>query len=122
MMNSRYARFRSHRSRRSPSTAEAVLWEVLRGRRLLGLKFRRQHPISEMIVDFAAPGIRLVVEVDGLAHESPQRRAADARRDHVLRSLGWSVMRFGAHQVINTPAEVEKALCEWVKHKVGGAT
>ncbi|MEO1994435.1 MAG: DUF559 domain-containing protein, partial [Planctomycetaceae bacterium] len=33
--------------------AESLLWSVLRGRRLCGLKFRRQHPVPPFIADFA---------------------------------------------------------------------
>ena len=42
---------------------------VLRARRLCGLKFRRQLPITPFIVDFACVEKRLVVEIDGGYHD-----------------------------------------------------
>ena len=53
--------------------------------------FRRQLVIGAYIVDFAAPAVRLVVEVDGGYHA--ERRRADARRDCALAELGWRVVR-----------------------------
>jgi very-short-patch-repair endonuclease len=62
--------------------------------------FRRQVPLvgSAFIADFFAPALRLVVEVDGSAHE--HRRRADARRDEKLRRLGYHVLRVDAALVM----------------------
>ncbi|HEY8476661.1 MAG TPA: DUF559 domain-containing protein, partial [Chloroflexota bacterium] len=49
--------------RKAPTRAEALLWSALKGRRLDGVKFRRQQPIGSFVVDFCAPERRLVVEV-----------------------------------------------------------
>ena len=51
--------------RRRQTPAEQALWARLRGRQLLGLKVRRQHPIDCYIVDFFCARAKLVVEVDG---------------------------------------------------------
>jgi len=80
-----------------PTTTEALLWEQLRGKRL-GVVFRRQVVIGRYIADFAAPSVRLVVEVDGGYHR--QRVAADGRRDRVLARLGWRVLRVSAAEVM----------------------
>ena len=53
---------------KSETDAEKILWERLRNKQLLGLKFRRQHPINIFIVDFYCHKIKLVVEVDGKIH------------------------------------------------------
>ena len=53
--------------RRAPTTTEALLWAELRGSRL-GVGFRRQVPIDRYIVDFLAPSVKVVVEVDGGYH------------------------------------------------------
>ncbi len=82
--------------RRSPTTTEALLWAELRGSRL-GVAFRRQVPIGRYIVDFLAPSVKLVVEVDGGYHAG--RGRADARRDRVLGELGYRVVRVSAEQV-----------------------
>ena len=54
--------------RKQSTAAERVLWDGLRGRRLAGLKFRRQHPLGLYIVDFCCPERNLIVEVDGEVH------------------------------------------------------
>jgi very-short-patch-repair endonuclease len=59
---------------------------------------RRRGVIGSFIADFAAPGARLVVEVDGGSHA--RRRAADARRDAKLRRVGWRVLRLDADLVL----------------------
>lgn len=50
------------------TAAEKALWEQLRARRFLNLKFRRQHPIFDFIADFYCHEHKLIVEVDGKYH------------------------------------------------------
>jgi very-short-patch-repair endonuclease len=73
--------------------AEVVLWTFLRRRALSGYKFRRQHPIGPFIADFACVAERLVVEVDGATHWTPEEVARDAKRTAFLKSNGWRVVR-----------------------------
>ncbi len=87
---------RAHAMRHQPTESEAKLWEALRGGKL-GVQFKRQVPIGEFIVDFLAPAVKLVVEVDGGSHRG--REAADARRDRKLVRLGYRVVRIPAAQV-----------------------
>lgn len=86
------------RSALTPS--EQALWALLRDKQL-GVWFRRQVPIGRFIADFAAVGVRLVVEVDGGYHAN--RRAADARRDRALARLGYRVLRLEAALVLEHP-------------------
>jgi len=65
--------------RRKPTRSEALLWAQLRGNKL-GVHFRRQHPLWPYVVDFFAPTVKLVVEVDGSAHDSFDAQAHDAHR------------------------------------------
>jgi very-short-patch-repair endonuclease len=83
--------------RLAPSEPERVLWQALRCCQL-GTQFRRQVVLQGYIVDFFAPGARLVVEVDG-AHHTPQR-GADERRDRALQAAGLTVLRLPAHLVL----------------------
>ena len=91
----------------SPTTTEAQLWQELRGSRL-GVAFRRQVPIGRYIVDFCAPSVRLVVEVDGGYHQG--RSGADQRRDRVLARRGWRVLRLPVEQVNGRMAEAIAAV------------
>ena len=70
--------------------SEAKLWSAI-NRKQLGVQFRSQVVIGSFIVDFLAPGLRLVVEIDGPYHA--RRLQADASRDRALRRLGYRVLR-----------------------------
>jgi very-short-patch-repair endonuclease len=87
----------ARQTRSAPTLSEARLWEALRGGRL-GVGFRRQAVVEGFIVDFLAPSLRLVVEVDGGYHA--QRARADARRDRVLARAGYRVVRVSAATVM----------------------
>ena len=88
---------RAHEMRHQPTPSEAALWSALKGGQL-GVAFRRQVLIgNRYIVDFLAPSIRLVVEVDGGCHA--RRAIADARRDRFLRSLDYNIVRVDANLV-----------------------
>ena len=82
--------------RRRSTKSEALLWAALRGKQL-GVKFRRQQPIGNFVVDFYASAARLVVEVDGGVHL--QQVKADAERQQQLESLGLRVVRVTAQAV-----------------------
>lgn len=77
--------------------AEDVLWRALRGRRLAGLKFRRQHPAEKLVPDFACPDHRLAIEVDGDVHDDLVER--DAARTQLLNEMGYRVIRFRNEEV-----------------------
>ncbi len=73
----------ARRMRRAPTRSEALLWGALRDRRC-GLKVRRQWVLAPYIVDFFVAAYRLVIEIDGSAHDSEAARAADAEREAEL--------------------------------------
>jgi len=80
--------------RQRQTAAEQVLWEALRGRRLDGIKFRRQHPIENTayVVDFLCYESRLVVEIDGGIHDTQVQD--DAIRQANIEAQGYRVIRF----------------------------
>jgi very-short-patch-repair endonuclease len=59
--------------RREPTDAEAAIWRLLRDRRLLQFKFRRQVPFQNFILDFVCFDRRLVIEIDGSQHALSER-------------------------------------------------
>jgi very-short-patch-repair endonuclease len=85
--------------RKEPTQSEKLLWHELRGRKVNHIKFRRQQPIGSFVVDFYAPSIRLVIEVDGSIHD--QQIEADFARQEILELLGLKVLRLSAYQVEN---------------------
>ncbi|MGI4792030.1 MAG: endonuclease domain-containing protein [Janthinobacterium lividum] len=78
--------------------AEQVLWEALRDRRLNGLRFRRQYPVGQFILDFYCPQHKLVVELDGGIHEA--RLEQDTARTEHLNAFGYHVIRFQNAEVL----------------------
>ena len=88
--------------RASLTPSEVALWRLINAGKL-GVWFRRQVVIGRYIVDFAAPAARVVIEVDGGYHS--RRRGADARRDRVLRRLGYRVLRLDAELVLRHPEQ-----------------
>lgn len=79
--------------RRQMPRSEALLWSYIRKRALNGARFRRQHPIGPYIADFACVAAKLVVEVDGHTHWTPEQLEHDARRTKYFANRGWRVLR-----------------------------
>jgi very-short-patch-repair endonuclease len=104
---------RAHWMRHEQTETEEALWRCLAGKQL-GVAFRRQVVIDRFIVDFLAPAIKLVVEVDGGYHS--RRVAADTLRTRVLERLGYRVVRVSAELVRTNLAEavavVRRAVAE----------
>jgi very-short-patch-repair endonuclease len=87
-------RDRAREMRTHMSLAEVRLWSHLRGDRLEGLRFRRQHPIGPYVADFFCPRRNLVVEVDGDSHFTPEQQRYDADRTNYFTELGLREIRF----------------------------
>jgi len=92
-----YTRAKAFRRRMTPP--EARLWRFVRGHRLRGYGFRRQHPIGPFILDFYCPEARLAVEVDGATHDGPDQIERDRRRTAWLGRRGVRVIRLRASSV-----------------------
>ena len=74
-------------------SAEAKLWSRLRARRLNGFKFVRQEPVGPYFADFCCLEEMLIVEVDGATHSTDAEIAHDARRETLLRTHGYRILR-----------------------------
>jgi very-short-patch-repair endonuclease len=75
-----------------PTLQEKMLWDVIRGKKLNELKFRRQFPIGRYIVDFYNHSHKHVIEIDGKIHENKTKY--DKNRDRYLKAYGFPVIRF----------------------------
>jgi very-short-patch-repair endonuclease len=91
---------RARALRRAMTLPEVLLWQALRGGQVGGMRFRRQHPIGPYVLDFYCPAIRLAVEIDGAAHDNPNRAGRDLRRDAWLGGQGIRVMRLPAADIL----------------------
>ena len=85
---------RARALRNEPTAAEAKLWGYLRNRQLDGLKFTRQDSIGPYFADFCCRTLKLIIEIDGVTHETPEELAHDARRTAFLENLGYRIIRF----------------------------
>ena len=83
--------------RRELTLAERKLWSALRGNKLSGVSFRRQHAIGNYIVDFVSIKKKLIIELDGSQHL--EQEEYDAERTKYLESQGYKVIRFWNNQV-----------------------
>jgi very-short-patch-repair endonuclease len=87
--------------RRQMSLPEVLLWKAIKGRKLQGLHFRKQHPIGPYVLDFYCQAERLAVEVDGSAHSFGDRPERDDRRDAWLMAQGIATLRLPAWLVLD---------------------
>ena len=80
--------------RSNSTSAEAVLWSMLKGKQIEGKRWRRQFSIGYYILDFYCPEIKLAVELDGNEHYTVIGKFNDERREEYLNSLGITIIRF----------------------------
>ncbi len=95
--------------------AEELLWQNLRGRKVAGLKFRRQHPIDKFIADFYCHEKNLVIELDGGIHDSKEQKEVDKVRTYELNELNITVLRFKNEEVLFDIHNVIKRIIEVCK-------
>ena len=100
--------------RREPTEAEDRLWQELRGRRLEGIKFRRQVPMPPYVVDFLCADAMLIVEVDGSQHGDDVR---DDVRTAFLKSRGFRVLRFWNDEVLREMNSVCDTILAYVRDR-----
>ena len=94
--------------RKQSTDVERLLWSHLRAGRFEGLKFRRQHPIGQYIVDFVCLETKLIIELDGGQHSFPEDVLKDKQRDAWFEQEGYAVVRFWDNEVlINTSGVLE---------------
>ena len=96
--------------RHRPMPAERHAWTLLRNRGILGLKFRRQHVLHGFIVDFCCLKKRIVIELEGDAHDAEAQQMYDRARADLLQAASWRVIRVRNKDV--TRQHLEAALRE----------
>ena len=98
------------------TSSEKRLWEYLRGKKMLNLRFRPQHPIDIFIADFYCHPLKLVIEVDGGIHKSRDQKEYDLNREAELNSWGIKVIRFTneavEHNIGFVISEIERICLE----------
>jgi very-short-patch-repair endonuclease len=113
-----FLRTRAKAMRSDPTDAELTLWQILRGKRLSGYKFKRQVPIDRYIADFVCFSHRLIVEADGSQHVDSE---LDRTRDTYLQSQGFQVMRFTNYDILTNDEGVGEMILAALSRCEGGA-
>jgi very-short-patch-repair endonuclease len=95
--------------------AEKALWRVLRSRQVSDLKFRRQHPFGDYILDFVCLENKLIIEVDGGQHG--ERAKEDEIRTQNLLTAGFRVLRFWNNEVLQEIEAVKERIWRAVEEQ-----
>ena len=100
---------------RSNSTpAEAVMWQILKGDKLMGVRWRRQFSIGPYILDFYCPSLKMAIELDGAVHYTDSGYHHDFVRDRYLSEKGIEILRFENKTVWNG----QEAIIESITNKI----
>ena len=91
----------ARRLRQEATLAEKKLWLHLRNRKLAGLKFRRQHPIGNRVVDFFCAEANLAIELDGSGHLLHVGQVSDLDREIELYEKGFRLLRFSNRAILS---------------------
>ncbi len=101
---------RAKQLRKQMTLSELKIWELLKGSKMLGLRFRAQHPIDIFIADFYCHSLKLVFEIDGGIHKSKDRAEYDIGRTGELNYLGIQVARFTNEEIEKDIEQVRKRI------------
>jgi len=108
---------RCRQLRKNQTDAEKKLWTLLRNRHLGGVKFRRQFPIGNYILDFYCPEYRIGIEVDGGQHYEDKGRQRDELRTGELNKVGVEIIRFNNREILTNINGVCKVIQEMIERK-----
>ncbi len=98
------------------TNAEEILWNYIR-RDSLGVRFRRQYGIGKYIADFYCPQKKLVVELDGCQHYTPQGLEYDRKREDYMSTFGIKTIRFSNRDVLTNIEGVLQSLVEAISKR-----
>lgn len=92
--------------RQSSTQAEKILWQHLKNRNLMGLKFRRQYSVDQFVLDFYCPEIKLAIELDGKIHLDKKVKNHDENRDGFIKGFGIKIIRIGNDLILEDIQQV----------------
>ena len=85
--------------RKNSTIQERRLWNLLKNRQFHNLKFKRQQPVGDYIVDFICKEAKIIIEIDGGQHNEPENIEYDKTRTEYLNTLGYKVIRFWNNEI-----------------------
>ena len=97
--------------RNNPTNTEKLLWNILKGKKLGGFKFRRQHGVGKYILDFYCAPEKFAVEIDEEVNDTLESKIHDSDRDVFLKSIGIRTFRIRSEEIeINIDVVAEMIL------------
>ena len=100
--------------RKAMTLPEILLWQRL-FKSPDGVKFRRQHSVSDYVLDFYCAEAKVAIEVDGSIHDMGDNPQRDVARDQVLRGFGIEVLRTPAADLLKSPDDVADGMVRYCK-------
>ena len=98
------------------TSAEAMMWKMLKGRQMDGAKFRRQFSIGPYILDFYCPEYQICIELDGDGHYSADGYEHDQKRNtYLYEEHGIITLRYENKDVFKFSEAICKQICEVIK-------
>ncbi len=108
----------SRENRNNSTRSEDALWNyVLRNRKMMDYQFLRQRPIENYIADFFCKDLKLIIEADGITHQSEGSFERDEERTKRLNELGYTVIRFSDKEILGDTIKVMQSITEWIEHQ-----
>ena len=101
--------------RKNGTLSEVILWQKLKGKKMMGYDFHRQKPLDNFIVDFFSPELGLILEIDGKSHDG--KFDLDEVRQKKLEKMGFNVMRFSEGDVRGNLEGVLLAIEDWIRQE-----
>ena len=96
--------------RKNSTIQEKRIWNLLKNHQFHGLKFKRQQPIGDYIVDFICKEAKVIIEIDGGQHNETENIIADENRTKYLENKGYKVIRFWNNEVYENVEGVIKKI------------
>ena len=101
--------------RKEQTYCEKLVWMFLRGRQMLGYKFRRQYSVDKYVIDFYGPKLKLAVEIDGDVHNIPEQKEHDEKRQEKLEQFGITFVRITNEELLGNPNKAFAKIEEIIK-------
>lgn len=101
--------------RKNPTKSERIMWQAIRNRQFLNLKFRRQYLVEGYLVDFYCHELKLAIEIDGSIHRYEDRLINDIERQKIIETKGIKFFRISDEEVEYDVTIVLKKLESYLK-------
>lgn len=101
--------------RNNSTKSEIILWQYLKGKKMMGYDFHRQKPIDNFIVDFFCNKLALAIELDGYTHTFEEVAIKDKLKQDKLQKLGISMLRFSDEDVIKNTEGVLEVIQNFIR-------